>query len=61
MLYILASILSFGVGFGLMDYTDHKSLTAERESVMVGAGVSAVCAGILFCVLGIMYMAKGVW
>lgn len=61
MLYILASILTFGVGFGLMDYTEHKSLTAERESVIVGAGASAICAGIFFFVFGIMYMAKGGW
>lgn len=61
MLYFLASILTLGVGFGLIDYTEHKSLTAERESVMVGAGVSAICAGIFFFVYGIACMAKGGW
>ena len=61
MLYIFASMLTFGIGFGLINYIDHKSLTAERESVMMGAGVSAICAGIFFCAYGIVCMAKGGW
>lgn len=62
MLYLLVSALTLGVGFGLMNYIEHKSLPAERESVMVGAGVSAICVGIFFLVYGIVCMtAKGGW
>lgn len=62
MLYILASIPTFGVGFGLMNYVERKSLTAERESVIVGAGASVILTGIILCIYGIVHMtAKGGW
>ena len=62
MLYLLVSILSFGAGYGLLNYIDRESLPAKKESVMAGAGFSAILAGIILCIYGIVHMAmKGGW
>lgn len=62
MLYILASVLTFGVGYGLLNYIDREYLPAKKESAMAGAGFSAILAGIILCIYGIVHMVmKGVW
>lgn len=62
MLYLMLSVLSFGTGYGLLTYVDNKSFSPEKESVMAGAGFSAILAGIVLCIYGIVHMVmKGVW
>lgn len=62
MLYLLVSISSFGVGYGLLNYIDREFLPPKKESAMAGAGFSAILAGIIFCIYGIVHMImKGVW
>lgn len=62
MLYLMLSVLSFGTGYGLLTYVDNKSLPPEKESVMAGAGFSAIFAGVILCIYGIVHMVvKGGW
>ena len=62
MLYLILSALSFGTGWGLLVYVDNKSLPPEKESVAAGAGVSAIFAGVILVVYGIVRIAtKGGW
>lgn len=56
MLYLILSALSFGCGFGLLNYADNQPLPAEKESVMMGAGVSVLSVGIILCAYGIACM-----
>lgn len=62
MLYLILSVLSFGTGWGLLVYVDNELLTPGRESVAAGAGVSAIFAGVILVVYGIVRIAtKGAW